>query len=82
MIDADGKLLGGEATKDEAVRGADPGARQHGEHGLRHHGHVDDHQISFTHAILHQDSCQPGHLEEDAEGRGQCRVRTINMCLS
>lgn len=57
MIDADGKLLGSEAAKDEAVRGTDPRAGQHGEHGLRHHGHVDDDQVSLLYPILHQDSC-------------------------
>ena len=56
MADADGELFGGEATKDEAVRGTDPGAGQHGEHGLRHHGHVDDDQVSFPYPVLHQDS--------------------------
>lgn len=57
MIDADRKLLRSEATKDETVWGTDPSTCQHGEHGLGHHGHVDDHQISFVHPVLHQDSC-------------------------
>lgn len=56
MIDANRELFGSEAAKDEAVWGTDPCTRQHGEHGLRHHGHVDDHQISFLYPILHQDS--------------------------
>lgn len=57
MIDADRKLFGSKAAKDKAVWRADPGTGQHGKHGLRHHGHVDDHQISFPYTILHQDSC-------------------------
>lgn len=57
MIDADRKLFGSEAAKDEAVWGTDPCTGQHCEHGLRHHGHVDDYQISFPYPILHQDTC-------------------------
>lgn len=56
VADADRKLFGSEAAEDEAVWGADSCTGQHGEHGLGHHGHVDDHQVPFLHAVLHHDS--------------------------
>lgn len=85
MIDADGELLGSEAAEDEAVRGADPRAGQHGEHGLGHHGHVDDHQVSLPDTVLHQDACQPGHLGRDdarAENCVHANPRTQSASLS
>jgi len=57
VVNADRKLFGSEATKDEAVWGTDPGTSQHGDHCLGHHGHVDDNKISFPYPILHKDSC-------------------------
>lgn len=42
MIDAGRELFGSKAAKYEAVWGSNPCAGQHGEHGLGHHGHVDD----------------------------------------
>lgn len=57
VIDADRQLFRGEAAKNEAVWGTDPCTGQHGEHGLWHHGHVDDNKVSFLYPILHQDSC-------------------------
>ena len=53
MVDADRELFGSKATKDETVRGTDPCTGQHGEHGLRHHGHVDHYQVSFLYPMLH-----------------------------
>lgn len=62
VVDADGELPGSEAAEYQAVGGSDASAGQHGDHGLGHHGHVDDHQVSSPHAVLRQDPRQPGHL--------------------
>lgn len=69
MVDADRQLLGGESPKNEAMQGSDPGTGQHGEHGLGHHGNVDDHQVALQHPMFHQDPSQPGHLGRE-EGKG------------
>lgn len=59
VIDAHRQLFGSKAAKDQAVRRADAGARQHGKHGLGHHRHVDDHQVAFANPVLHQNAGEP-----------------------
>lgn len=53
VVDADGEFFRGKAAKDEAVRSSDTSAGQHGDHGLRHHGHVDHHHVTFLHTMLY-----------------------------
>lgn len=62
VVDTDGELFGGKAPKYETVGGTDTGAGQHGEHGLRDHGHVDHHQISHLHAVFYQNTRQSRYL--------------------
>ena len=40
--------IGGETTKHHRVGGTDAGAGQHGNGGLRHHGHIKGHQIPLA----------------------------------
>lgn len=63
MVDTDGELFGGKSSKYEAVGGTNTGTCQHGKHGLRNHRHIDHHQITHLHAMPHQNSRQPGHLQ-------------------
>lgn len=63
MVDTDGELFRGESSKYEAVGGTNTGTCQHGEHSLRNHGHIDHHQITCLHAMPHQNTRQPGHLQ-------------------
>lgn len=63
MVDTDGQLFGGKAPKYEAVGGTDTGTGQHGEHGLRDHGHINHHQISHLHTVTRQNTRQPRYLD-------------------
>ncbi len=56
MVNADGELFGGESSKYEAVGGTNTSTCQHGEHGLRNHGHIDHHQVTRLHTVPHQDT--------------------------
>ena len=42
----------GEAAEDEVVRGADPGAGQHGDYDLGDHRHVDPHHVALLDAVF------------------------------
>jgi hypothetical protein len=48
--DADGELPRREASKDDAVDGADPAASEHRDQGLGNHGHVNDHPVPLADA--------------------------------
>lgn len=63
MVDADRELFRGESSKYEAVGSTNTGTCQHGEHGLRNHGHIDHHQVTRLHTMPHQDTCQLRHLQ-------------------
>lgn len=64
MVNADGELFRGESSEYEAVGGTNAGTCQHGEHGLRNHGHIDHHQVTRLHTMPDQDTRQPGHLQK------------------
>ena len=62
MVDPGGQLPGGEAAKDERVDGPYPGSGQHGHHGLRDHGHVDENHVSRLDTMFDQYVREPTHL--------------------
>ena len=51
VVDAIAHRLGREAAEDHRVRGADPGARQHGDRHLGDHRHVDGDAVALLHAV-------------------------------
>ena len=59
--DAAGERLGGEPAEDHRVRRPQPGAGQHGHHGLGDHRHVDGDPVAGDHAQLHQGVGRPAH---------------------
>ena len=69
--DARGQGVGGEAAEHDRVRGADPGAGQHGHHGLGDHRQVDRHPVAGLHPQL--DQCVGRLLHVG----GQLRVRDL-----
>ncbi len=50
VVDAVAQGLGAEAAEDDRVDGADAGAGQHGDDGLRHHRHVDGDAVALLDA--------------------------------
>ena len=55
VIDAVLDRLGTEAAKDDRVHGSDPGAGQHGDHGLGDHRQVDRDAVAGLDAHVFQD---------------------------
>jgi hypothetical protein len=51
VVDALGELVGGEAAEHHGVDRADARAREHRDHGLGHHRHVDDHPVALLDAL-------------------------------
>ena len=62
VVDAGGQRVGGEATEDDGVGGADPGTRQHRDHGLGDHRHVDRDPVTGLHAEVDQRVGRLAHL--------------------
>ncbi len=64
IVDAHGELVGGETTENDRVHGAEPRAREHRDHGLRNHGHVDDDAIAPADSLGGQHTGKSRHLVE------------------
>ena len=47
IVEALGKLVAGEAAEHDRVDRAEPRRGEHGDYGLRHHGHIDDDAVAF-----------------------------------
>ena len=62
VVDAGGQFLCGEAPEHHGVDGANPGAREHGDHRLRDHRHIDDHAVAARDALRRQRPRHPGHF--------------------
>ncbi|MDH6225791.1 hypothetical protein M2169_002761 [Streptomyces sp. MJP52] len=62
VLDAGGQRVGGEASEDHGVRGADAGTGQHRDGRLRDHGHVDGHPVALADTQLQQRVGGAGHL--------------------
>ena len=62
VVDAGGQGIGGEAAEHHRMDGADAYRGQHGEHGLRDHGHVDQHPVALAHSQAHQHGGHALHL--------------------
>ena len=50
IVEAIAQGIGGKTTKHHRMGGTDAGAGQHGDGGLRHHRHVEGHQIALSDA--------------------------------
>ncbi|CAM5721014.1 hypothetical protein STENM223S_03407 [Streptomyces tendae] len=62
VLDAGGERVGRETAEDDRVRGADAGAGQHRDGGLRDHRHVDGDPVALAHPELQQSVGRLGHL--------------------
>jgi hypothetical protein len=56
------QLFCGKPTKDDGVDSAQAHRGQHGNYGLGHHGHVDEHPVPLHHAQSGQQASHLGHL--------------------
>ena len=80
VLDAGGQLLRRETAEDHRVDRADAGARQHADHRLGHHRHVDDHAVAGRHALRRERPGDARHLVaqlgegEAADGPGDRAV--------
>ena len=63
--DPGGQLVGAEPSEHDRMDGPEAGAREHRDHRLGNHRHVDDHAIASTHAFVRQGAGEPGHLVEE-----------------
>ena len=63
--DPGGQLVGAEPAEHDRMDGPEAGAREHRDHRLGDHRHVDDHAIAPTDAFLRQCAGEPGHLVEE-----------------
>ena len=52
VIDARRQFVRRKPSEDDGVDGAEPCAGKHGEHGFRHHRHVDDDPVAFPDAVI------------------------------
>ena len=50
------------ASEDDGVDGTEPGAGEHGDHGLRDHRHVHNHAIAFSNTQVVEDARERGDL--------------------
>ena len=62
IVDAIAQRFGGEAAEDDGVRRADARARQHADHDLGHHAHVDRDAIALLDAEAAQHGGERDHL--------------------
>ncbi len=56
VVDTGGQLMGGEPAEHHRVHGAEPGARQHRDDGLRDHRHVQHHPVTLADPQTAQDT--------------------------
>ena len=68
VVDPGRELVRREAAEYHGVNGADAGAAQHGDCGLRDHGQVEDHAVPRTHAA-------------GAERAGEARGEALQLCI-
>ena len=68
VLDPARELVGREAAEDDRVNRADPGAREHRDHRLGHHRHVDDD------AVARLDALGSEHARETRDGIAQLAV--------
>ena len=64
VIDAHGEFVRGEPAEHNRVHRAQPGARQHRDHGLGDHRHVHHHPVALRHAQPAQHAGEPRRLVE------------------
>ncbi len=62
IINARCQLVRGETSEDHRVDRTNPGAGQHGDDRLGHHGHVDEHPVATAHPQPLEDAGEEGHL--------------------
>ena len=62
VVDAARQLVRREAAEHDRVHRAEPGARQHRDHGLGHHRHVDDHAVALLDAERRESAGEARHL--------------------
>ena len=60
-----GQLVGAEPAEHDRTDGPEAGAREHRDHRLGDHRHVDDHAIASADAFAHQRAGEAGHLVEE-----------------
>ena len=68
VVDPLGELVGGEAAEDHGVDRAQARAREHRDHGLGHHRHVDDHAVALV------DSLTPEHAGAEGDRVAELEV--------
>ena len=64
VVDAHGKLVGGESAEHHRVDRPEPGAGEHRGERLGHHRHVDDHPVALLNAAIAQRARKPGDALE------------------
>jgi hypothetical protein len=67
IVDALGQLVRREPTEHDRMNGSETRARQHGEHGLRHRRHVNNHAVAGINAQAAERSGQFGDLFAELE---------------
>ena len=75
VVDARRQFVAGEPAEDDRMHGADAGARQHGDHRLGHHGHIDDDPVALADSQAGEAAGEPGDdIAEFPVGIGPDRV--------
>ena len=76
VLDPHRQLVRREPAEHDRVHGAEPGAGQHGDHGLGNHRHVDDHPVALADAEARKRPGEDRRPPPAARGRrcgGRCR---------
>jgi len=62
IVDPGGQLIGRKSTKNHGMNGAQTCTGQHGHHGLRNHGHIDNNPIALLYPRISQGAGKGRHL--------------------